>query len=57
MKILHIVKQAPDASTRKIIEVHTATGNQVKTIELYKGGIDYDAIVKDVFSHDKIFCW
>lgn len=56
MKILHILKIAPDASTKKIIEVH-ASGHQVKTIELYKKGISYDKLLDDVFSHDKVFCW
>ncbi|MEK6700151.1 MAG: hypothetical protein AABZ10_14065 [Nitrospirota bacterium] len=56
MKILHVLKKAPDASTKKIIEIHSA-GNQVKTIELYKGGISYDKLVADVFAHDKVFCW
>jgi hypothetical protein len=56
VKILHILKKAPDASTKKIIELHAA-GNDVKTIELYKGGTSYDKLVADVFSYDKVFCW
>ncbi len=56
MKILHVLKTAPDATTKKIIELQSA-GNQVKTIELYKGGVSYDKLVADVFSHDKVFCW
>jgi len=56
MKILHILKNAPDASTKKIIDVQTA-GNQSKVIELYKGGIAYDKLVADVFAHDKVICW
>ena len=56
MKILHILKKAPDASTKKIIEFQSA-GNEVKTIELYKGGADYDKLIADVFSFDKVFCW
>ena len=56
MKILHILKQAPDATTKKIIEVQAA-GNKVTTLELYKGGVSYDRLVDDVFSHDKVFCW
>jgi hypothetical protein len=56
MKILHILKKAPDASTKKIIDVQ-ATGNQSTVIELFKGGIAYDKLVADVFSHDKVICW
>ncbi len=56
MNILHILKSTPDASTKKIIEIH-AVGHQVKTIELYKGSISYDKLVADVFAHDKVFSW
>ncbi len=56
MKILHILKSTPDASTKKIIEFHAA-GHQVTTIELYKGNISYDKLVADVFAHDKVFSW
>ncbi len=56
MKILHILKKAPDASTKKIIEVHAA-GNQVTTVELFKGAVSYDTLVTDVFSYDRVFCW
>ena len=56
MKILYIMKRTADASTKKIIEVQSA-GNQVTTIDLTKGGVDYAKLVADVFSHDKVFCW
>jgi hypothetical protein len=56
VKILHILKQAPDASTRKIIEIQAA-GYEVKIIELYQGTVDYDSLLADVFSYEKVFCW
>ena len=56
MKILHIMKKAPDANTKKIIDVHAST-NQVTTVELYKGGVSYDKLVSDIFAYDKVFCW
>jgi hypothetical protein len=56
VRILHILKTTPDASTKKILEVQSAV-HQVKTVELYKGGISYDKLVEDVFAHDKVFCW
>ena len=56
MKILHILKKAPDASTKKIIEAQSAD-NQVTTIDLTKSGIAYDKLVADVFRHDKVICW
>lgn len=56
MKILHILKKAPDTSTMKIIEVQAAS-HDVKKIELYKGQVSYDKLVADVFLSDKVFCW
>ncbi len=56
MKILHILKKAPDASTKKIIELQSS-GNEVRTVELYKGGVSYEKLVADVFDYDKVFCW
>lgn len=56
MKILHIYKTAPDETTKKIVEAQKA-GNQVATIDLSAGSVNYDKLVADVFSHDKVFCW
>jgi len=56
VRILHILKTTPDASTKKIMQVHSG-GHQVKTVELYKGGVSYDGLVAEVFAHDKVFCW
>jgi hypothetical protein len=56
MKILYILKSTPDASTKKIIEVQSA-GNQTRTVDLTKGSVDYDQLVADVFSNDKVYCW
>jgi hypothetical protein len=56
MKILHILKTAPDASTTKIIEVQSA-GNEAMVIDLTKGGVSYEKLVAAVFSHDRVFCW
>lgn len=56
MKILHILKAAPDESTKKIIELHKA-GNEVKVVEIYKGAVDYAKLVSDVFACDKVFSW
>jgi hypothetical protein len=56
VKILHILKKAPDASTKKIIDLQKA-GNEVTTIELYQGAVAYDNLVSAVFSSDRVFCW
>jgi len=56
MKILHIIKNAPDASTKKIIELQKA-GNETVLVELYQGPVEYDKLVGAIFASDKVFCW
>ena len=56
MKVLHILKSAPYASTMRIIEVHSAA-NEVTTIDLTAGSVSYDKLVEDIFSYDKVICW
>ncbi len=56
MKILHIIKEETDASTRKIIEF-TKTGNEVTIVELHQKRVSYDELVAKVFASDKVFCW
>jgi hypothetical protein len=56
LRILHILKSEPDASVKKIIELHTA-GNEVTSIELFKGKVSYDKLVAEVFACDRVFCW
>ena len=56
MQVLHILKKAPDASTRKIIDVQALT-EQVTVVELSKGAVSYDKLVSDIFAHDKVMCW
>ena len=56
MKILEILRSAPDENVSKIIDVHKQD-NDVKVVELYSGDPDYSALVDDIFSHDEVICW
>lgn len=56
VKILHIVKKKPDASTERIIEFQKA-GNEVTIIDLTAGQVLYDTLVAEVFASDRVFCW
>lgn len=49
VKILQILKKAPEASTKKLIESQSA-GNEVKVVDLTKGVVAYDKLVADVFA-------
>jgi hypothetical protein len=56
VKILHVIKKKPEASTERIIELQKA-GNEVTVIDLTAGPVAYDSLVSEVFSSDKVFCW
>jgi hypothetical protein len=56
MKILEILRSAPDENVTKIIDVHKQD-NDVKVAELYSGDPDYAALVDDIFASDKVITW
>ena len=56
MKVLHILKSAPDASTRRIIEIESAE-HVVTVVDLAAGAVRYDKLIEDIFSHDRVICW
>jgi hypothetical protein len=56
MKILHILRTQPDETIQELIKSST-NGDQPKAAEIYKGDIDWAALVDDIFSHDKVISW
>jgi len=56
MKILHILRTAPDETVDNFIKTST-NGDRAKIAELYKGDIDWSCLVDDIFSHDKVISW
>ena len=57
MKVLNIVRSAPnDDLVKKFIETF-AEGEENKMITLYEGDVDWSALVDDIFSYDKTICW
>lgn len=55
MKILEILKTDADDTINKMIAAHEAD-NEVKVVKLYEGA-DYDSLVDDIFSNDKVISW
>lgn len=55
MKILYLIKQDPDATAKKIMEVHKK-GNEVTVVDLRQEK-KYDKIVDLIFSNDKVVSW
>ncbi len=56
MKILHIINDGLTNLSKQIIDIQSKN-NEVKVIELSKKEISYEAIVDDIFSHDKVISW
>ena len=55
MKVLEILKSEPSETVSKMIAVHEQD-NDVKVVKLYENA-DYDALVEDIFSSDKVVSW
>lgn len=56
MKILHLIHGNPDTSTQRMIERH-AMEHQVKVIDLSKQDVSYEALVEEIFAHEKVISW
>ena len=56
MKVLHILKTAPDDEERKLIDL-VSDGDESSEVRLYEGPVDYDDLVRTVFANDKVLSW
>jgi hypothetical protein len=56
MKTLHILRSEPDALVRRFID-GMSHGEKGKEVPLYRGNVDYDRLVQDIFQSDKVICW
>jgi hypothetical protein len=55
MKVLHILKSEPDEMVEGFMEAFV--DDEVTTVTLYDGDFDWETLVDDIFSHEKIVCW
>ena len=55
MKVLYILKSEPDELTESLLEAHA--DDEVETVRLYDGEINWADVVDQIFSHDKVICW
>ena len=56
MKILHILRSEPDEMTRNLIQQSFEDAQNIE-IPLYKENVNYEELVADIFSSDKIISW
>ncbi len=54
MKILHIYRSAPVTLVQVLVSRLPKGGSEIK---LYEGAVDYDRLVAEIFSSDRVICW
>jgi hypothetical protein len=56
MKVLNILKSEPDETVEKLRKA-VSKDNQSSVTMLYRDHVDWEGLVDDIFSHDKIIFW
>jgi hypothetical protein len=56
MDLLHILRSEPDELVRRLID-GMSRGKTVREVPLWRGPVDYDQLVKDIFEAQKVICW
>lgn len=56
MKILHILKTEPDATTKRLIET-ISRENESTIFSLYEKEVDYDRLIDLIFAHESNISW
>jgi len=55
MNVLHILKTEPDETVQELMQAFA--DDEVSTVPLFEGGVDWEGLVDEIFSADKIICW
>jgi hypothetical protein len=53
---MHILREEPNEIVKRIIDIQSRD-NEVKTVQLYEGTVDYDEVLKLIFSYDRAISW
>lgn len=56
MKVLYIHKKEPDEKIKKMIALQSKE-HDVQVVKLYDGRIDYDELMRLIFSCDRVISW
>lgn len=56
MKILHILKSAPDANTKSFMKILSAE-KEPTIFPLYGEAPDYEQLIDLIFEHDRVITW
>lgn len=55
MKVLHILRSQPDETVAALMKFFS--DQEEKTVALYEGDVDWEALVDDIFAADKVISW
>ena len=55
MKVLHIFRSRPDETVDALMA--SSSDQDEKKTALYEADVDWDALVDDIFSFDKVISW
>lgn len=56
MRVLNIVRSEPDDLIKKCIDAFYED-KEDKVVALYDENVDWNGLVDDIFSCDKVICW
>lgn len=56
MKVLYILRSEPDAIVQGLTQGIDRECD-VTVSPIYQGETDWDALVDNIFSHDRVICW
>lgn len=56
MKVLHILRSEPNEITECLMK-NMAEEKDSTIVSLHDGEVDWDKLVDDIFSHDRVTCW
>ncbi|MFP4212709.1 MAG: hypothetical protein ACLFRL_01240 [Desulfohalobiaceae bacterium] len=56
MQVLHILKSKPEQLVSDLTR-ETCRDQECRSIELYRGGVDWDQVLQEIFAADKVICW
>ena len=56
MKLLHILKSAPDERTRSLMDI-VSQGEEATEVSLYDEATDYSKLVDLIFEYEKVITW
>jgi len=56
MKLLHILKTAPDDNTKALIAI-LSEGKETSRFPLYEEEADYEKLLDAIFENDQVISW